>query len=202
VSPYMSGFHVFADFEMGDATDALANIRKEWGYMLNRDPGGVFWERIENSGLPGRGLFSDSAAHAWSTGPTVALSKYVLGVAPKTGGFRQWSVAPQVGDLAWAQGVVPTPRGSISVRWLHNGGSFALTVKGPKRGSGLVTIPGARHSTIARNGRIVWMHGKRAPHVRARAMGRDVVFTQGGGSATYAFAGKGGGKKGHKGHKK
>jgi len=166
--------------------------------MLNRDPGGVFWERIENNGLPGRGVFSDSSAHAWSTGPTALLSQYVLGVSPKTAGYRQWSVAPQVGDLAWAQGVVPTPRGSIAVRWTHNGAAFVLTVKGPKRGQGFVTIPGARHRTIARDGRIVWSHGKRAPHVDAQAMSRDVIFRQGSGSATYAFIGnapKKGGKK-------
>ncbi len=77
ISPFMGSFNVFADFAAGDEAAALSLIRTEWGWMVSLDPGGVDWERIE---LDGTINAMDSAAHAWSTGPTAALSEYVLGV--------------------------------------------------------------------------------------------------------------------------
>lgn len=162
--------------------------------MISHDPGGVDWERIEPTGVPagtsGSLMLADSSAHAWSTGPTAALSKYVLGVAPATPGYVRWTVAPQPGDLKWAQGTVPTPRGSITVRWKRSGNrSFVLTLLGPRGSSGTVSIPLLpRGATIARNGKVVWSHGRAAHGVHAHRSGNTVAFAQGAGEATYAWA--------------
>jgi hypothetical protein len=196
ISPYMGSFNVQADFATGNTAPALALMRQEWGFMIDHDPGGTDWERIEPSGVPagtsGALAAADSSAHAWSTGPTPALSEYVLGVAPATPGYSTWTVAPQLGNLRWAQGVVPAPRGPISVRWRRaaRNHSFVLTVRAPTGTSGTVAVPllGGRR-TIARNGRIVWSDGRPARHVHARRVGKTVVFTQGAGPATYAWAG-------------
>ena len=187
-SPYMGSFHVLADFATRNEPAALALIRQEWGYMIQHDPGGVDWERIQLNGVPAGGPAADSSAHAWSTGPTAALSMFVLGVRPTTPGYRRWSVAPQPGDLRWAQGIVPTRRGPLSVRWRRKRGrSFVLTVRVPRGTSGKVVVPLIhRGGTIARSGRIVWSNGRPAPGVRAHRAGRTVVFAQHRGLSTYA----------------
>lgn len=192
ISPYMGSFNVLADFAAGNEPAALALIRQEWGFMIAHDPGGVDWERIEPNGIPagtsGTLMIADSSAHAWLTGPTAALSEYVLGVAPTSPGYGRWIVAPNPGDLKWAQGVVPTPHGAISVRWQRNGRrSFVITVQAPSATSGSVVVPLlGRGGAIARNGRVLWIRGRSAHGFRARRSGNAVVFAQGAGRATYA----------------
>jgi Bacterial alpha-L-rhamnosidase C-terminal domain/Cytochrome c len=82
--------------------------------------GGV-WEALAPDGSPATresagGTFA-SLAHGWASGPTSALSKYVLGVRPVQPGYKTWLIEPQPGDLSWAEGRVPTPYGPIAVRW-------------------------------------------------------------------------------------
>ena len=187
ISPYMGGFNVLADFETGHADSALALIRLEWGFMVTHDPGGVDWERINVDGMPTGGSSADSAAHAWSTGPTAALSEYVVGVTPVTPGFIRWSVAPQYGDLQWAQGSVPTPHGPIAVRWRRSATTFVVTESAPVATSGTVTVPLIDlRGTIARNGTLVWSAGRPVRGVQAHRVGSSVVFTESAGTNTYA----------------
>jgi len=40
----------------------------------------------------------------------------VLGVTPLEPGFTKARIAPVLGDLAWAEGAYPTPRGPLRVR--------------------------------------------------------------------------------------
>lgn len=194
ISPYMGSFQVLADFATGRDTAALALIRQEWGYMVNRHPGGVEWERIQLDGIPAPGSFgvvSDSTAHAWSTGPTPALSEYVVGVSPTAPGFGRWQVAPQPSGLAWAQGVVPTPHGPISVRWRRTGAhSFVMTVEAPSHATGIVAIPIAdSHGAVARDGELIWRNGTALAASRARRVGNTIEVPQGPGTATYAATG-------------
>jgi hypothetical protein len=194
ISPYMGSFNVLADFATGRTGAALAMIRREWGYMINHDPGGVEWERIQLNGIPAGGslgVVSDSLAHAWSTGPTPALSEYVLGVSPAAPGFARWQVAPSPAELSWAQGVVPTPHGSISVRWRRpDSSSFVMTVLSPRGETGTVSIPiNDTHATVARDGRAIWRDGHAVDSSGAQRVGDRVEVTQQAGSATYAAAG-------------
>jgi alpha-L-rhamnosidase len=82
-----------------------------------------------------------SLAHGWGSGPTSALSKYVLGVRPVSPGYKTWLVEPQSGDLTWAKGRVPTPYGPIEVRWEKEGNEFILRVEVPEGTSGTVGVP-------------------------------------------------------------
>ena len=187
ISPYMGGLNVLADFSIDRATTALSLVEEEWGPMVSHDPGGVDWERMLPDGLTGGGgATAVSSAHAWSTGPTAALSEFVLGVTPATPGFAHWAIAPQPGGLHWAQGVVPTPHGSISVAWQRTDGSFVLTESAPHGTSGTVAIPvGGRGGVVALNGRVVWTAGRAVGGARARRVGGTAVFTVGG-RATFA----------------
>ncbi len=189
VSPFMGSFNVLADFQVRDTAAALSLVAREWGFMIGHDPGGVDWERIELDGVPAGGLNADSSAHAWSTGPTAALSEYVVGVAPTAPGYRRWAIAPQTATLRWAQGSVPTPHGTIAVEWRRSAGSFVLTESTPHGTTGTVSVPLVTPSgTIARDGTVVWRGGRPAGGVAAHTVGQTVVFTATSGSATYASA--------------
>jgi alpha-L-rhamnosidase len=193
ISPYMGSFNVLADFATGRTSAALALIRQEWGYMISRDPGGVEWERIQLDGIPAGGslgVVSDSSAHAWSTGPTAALSEYVVGVRPTTPGYAHWLVAPRPTGLSWAQGVVPGPHGSISVRWNHaKDGSFVLTIQSPSHETGTVAIPtDGRPVTVARDGRVIWQDGHAAGGSDAHRVGTTIRVTQPPGHSTATYA--------------
>ena len=53
--------------------------------------------------------------HGWSCTPTKDLVFYTLGVTPAEPGYTTARIKPDLGDLAWAEGKVPTPHGLISV---------------------------------------------------------------------------------------
>lgn len=121
---------------------ALDLIRQYWGAML--DFGATtFWEdfdlawtknagRIDELPQPGKAdLHADfgrfcytglrhSFCHGWAAGPAAYLSEYVLGVRPAAPGFQEVVIAPNLGDLDFATGVVPTPLGPIHVEATGN----------------------------------------------------------------------------------
>jgi len=156
VSPFIGGFDLQARFAAGDTADAYALMRREWTQMVSPGPQytGAFWENFTPSGAVSNG--SISLAHGWSTGPTSALSEYALGVRPVTPGYATWIVAPQPGDLRWAQGQVPTPHGPIDIRWTGDHGRFVLWLRAPRGTSGTVAVPASGDVTVRVNGRTVW----------------------------------------------
>ena len=133
------GFYVLqALAKSGDTDTALDFIRTYWGAML--DFGATtFWEdfnlqwtnnagRIDELVPSGKkdihgdyGAycyvgFRHSLCHGWASGPTAWLSQVVLGVKPLEPGCKRVRVAPQLGNLKWAEGKYPTPLGPIRVR--------------------------------------------------------------------------------------
>lgn len=133
------GYYVLqALAKSGDSDTALDFIRAFWGTML--DYGATtFWEdfnldwtanaaRIDELVPPGKkdlhgdyGAycyigFRHSLCHGWASGPTAWLSEHVLGVTPLEPGCKVVGIAPQLGNLQWAEGDYPTPNGVIHVR--------------------------------------------------------------------------------------
>ena len=105
ISTFPGSMELAAHLAAGDTTQALDLMRREWGYMLNSPlgTGSTFWEGYLANGQFGYGGAYMSNAHGWATGPTSALTFYVLGIRPTTiqGGY---DIAPQTGDLSSAQG--------------------------------------------------------------------------------------------------
>jgi len=144
VSPFVTNEEVQALFATGDGAAAIGLIERLWGHM--DAPGPDFtaadWELVGARGRPGFGD-NTSLAHGWASGATADLSSDVLGVVPSTPGFRTWTVAPRPGSLRWAEGDVPTPHGTIAVRWARSPGSgrFSLQVSAPAHTRGTVAVP-------------------------------------------------------------
>ena len=59
------------------------------------------------------------------------LSDYILGVRPTSPGYRTWTFEPRPGNLTFAEGRVPTPRGFIEARWERVGDRLKCRVKAP-----------------------------------------------------------------------
>ncbi len=92
----------------GFERQAMDVIRRNWGPMALTG-NGTFWEQFtQNAG---------TSCHAWSASPTYILSRSVLGVMPTAPAYASYTVAPQLGNLTWAKGAIPTPKGNVTVSW-------------------------------------------------------------------------------------
>lgn len=138
------GFSTFYGYYMleamakaGNYEGAMDVIRNFWGAML--DMGATtFWEDfnvdwLENAApidaLVPEGKkdihgdfgaycyvgFRHSLCHGWASGPTSWLSRHVLGVEVVEPGCKVVRIAPNLGDLEWAEGSFPTPYGDIKL---------------------------------------------------------------------------------------
>ncbi|KAH9824577.1 glycoside hydrolase family 78 protein, partial [Teratosphaeria destructans] len=102
ISPFISSFEVQGHLALGETARALDLIRRSWGWYLAH-PNGTGSTVIEGYLTNGsfgyrnyRGYFYDpsyvSHAHGWSSGPTSALTNYVLGleVTGRVGSAWRW----------------------------------------------------------------------------------------------------------------
>ena len=83
-------------------------------------------------------------SHGWCSTPLVQMSARVLGVTPLTPGFETISIRPELCDLTWAKGSVPTPHGDVAVAWTLGEGKFTLDVTVPDGTEAEVTLPVSR----------------------------------------------------------
>jgi len=184
ISPYISSWELLARFSVGDGAGALSLMRRLFGHMVSTDPASTMWEAVDPSGepsgrIPGIGGNAASLSHVWSTGPVPALNKYVLGIRPAAPGYATWQISPQLVDLRWAQGQVPTPAGPIASRWQRGAAdaSFVLTVDAPTSTTGTVVVPVLGGDRMIRmDDQVVWDRGRRSPGVTAKASESGVAF--------------------------
>jgi alpha-L-rhamnosidase len=147
VSPYGGFFVLGALYRHGHAALAEDFMRRYWAPML-ADPEGTLWEHFERH--------EGTSSHAWSAAPTYYLSTEVLGVGlgyPEAATLDDIIIAPRAETLSWARGVVPHPRGAISVDWRLDGDLLRVSVSAP---------PGVRYR-VAPRGRLgrakLWLNG-------------------------------------------
>ncbi|MCE9616049.1 MAG: glycoside hydrolase family 78 protein [Lentisphaerae bacterium] len=75
---------------------------------------------------------SASSIHGGGAGVVWTLTQHVLGIRPAEPGYAAVVFDPRPGNLTWAKGVVPTPRGDIQVAWRRGeNGRLQHTVKVP-----------------------------------------------------------------------
>ena len=162
VSTFYGYYVLCALGRAGEIGAALELIRTYWGAMLDRGAT-TFWEdfnlewldgssRIDELPAPGqKDLHGDygaycyegfrhSLCHGWASGPTAWLSEYVLGFQPLAPGCSRLRVAPQLGELDWAEGAYPTPRGPVKVR--HERGADGRIVSEIQAPDGIEIVRG------------------------------------------------------------
>ena len=116
---------------------ALDLVRNYWGAMLKLGATS-FWEDFSLDWVPGATSIDElpvsgrpdihkdfgaycykglrhSLCHGWSAGPAAWCSQKILGIEPLQPGFKEISFRPDLCDLEFVKGTVPTPYGSIAV---------------------------------------------------------------------------------------
>jgi alpha-L-rhamnosidase len=135
----MTYWHRYADLDaaarIGAVGWGLDYIRRHWGPAI--DAGlTTLWETFDPTWLEDDdphaltvvgsetaryGGYETSLCHGWSAGPAPWLHRAVLGITPRADGCAAIRFAPALGDLAWAEGTVPTPYGPIDVTLRRTG---------------------------------------------------------------------------------
>jgi hypothetical protein len=125
ISPYFNSYVLEAMAATDHRREALDWIRAYWGGML-AEGATSFWESYDlrwpktNPHLSlqadGTSGYFVSLAHGWSSGPTAWLTENILGITPASPGYDTVNIRPNLLGLDFANGSVPTPHGTISIR--------------------------------------------------------------------------------------
>lgn len=133
------------------ASRGLDLIRRAWGWYLN-NPYGTQSTCIEGYLADGTWGYRDttgydndfsytSHAHGWSTGPTDALTSYIVGLTITAPSGTSWSLAPQFGDLTSAEAGFTTPLGKFSAKWTKQGNGYSIVYAMPPGTTGAIRLP-------------------------------------------------------------
>ncbi|RKF75481.1 putative bacterial alpha-l-rhamnosidase domain protein [Golovinomyces cichoracearum] len=148
---YGQSLEVKGHFKAFNAQYALDLIRRAWGWYLNNPFGtastciegyradGSFGYRAETG--YGNHYSYTSHAHGWSTGPTDALTSYIVGLTITEPGGQKWAISPQFADLTYAEAGFSTPLGKFSSKWILGEGGFTLSWDAPHGTQGVLIIP-------------------------------------------------------------
>ncbi|KAG8766375.1 hypothetical protein FRC12_006921 [Ceratobasidium sp. 428] len=179
ISTFISGFELVAHFRAGNPQRALDLIRSMWGYVWNA-PYSVQSSLIEGYYKDGRCHYPFQAydpsyishAHPWASGPSIVLSRDVVGLEFTNPTHTTWAVFPEAEvDLEYAVAGVSSASGELlasgwskTSKW-----SFEMAVKAPAGTRGQVGVPvlwGWDQSyEIRLNGRLVRSGAGNASHV-------------------------------------
>ncbi|KAF8848023.1 bacterial alpha-L-rhamnosidase domain protein [Acephala macrosclerotiorum] len=167
IVPFIESMEIKAHLAAHQTTRALDLTRLSWGWYLNNPYGtestfiegyledGSFGYRA-NAGYENTYSYV-SHSHGWSTGPTHALSTYVLGLQLTNPGGKTWVISPQFGNLKSVEGGFTTGLGKFSVKWVVADDGFALEYNVPSSTSGRLILPASigRTPKVAVNGRLL-----------------------------------------------
>ena len=117
------------------------------GYLQD----GTFAYRTGSGGY-GNDISYTSHAHGWSTGPTYALSTYVLGIQLLSPGGATWTLAPQLGDLTSVEGGFTTNLGKFSAKWTLSTSGYGLQYNMPTATNGTLVLPAVSTPKITLDG--------------------------------------------------
>ena len=151
-------------FSEGRGQWALDYIRKNWGDQMNRNDFNGAW--FENW-IPKLGR---SKSHAWCAGPTALLPEKILGVEPILPGWKKFKIKPNLYDLDWCKGIIPSLAGDINVkikRLRKQNLEVGVQIKTiiPLNTSSKIYVPvqESKYFTIEVNDKEIWKDGKFLP---------------------------------------
>ena len=115
-SPYQEMYIEEAMLQL-NPTETLKRMRSRYSFMIN-SWSSTLWEHFNTT---------MSSNHAWSAGPLYHLGSSFLGVRPLKPAYDEYAFLPLIGDLKQMSGVVPSPKGNITVSCTIAGDSSAIT---------------------------------------------------------------------------
>ena len=112
---YLQYFIFAALKQCGNYSEILRRIRKYWGEIVQTGYPTIFEAGIHQFGKTAFGG-DGSMCHAFATAPVDFMQTVILGITPIEPSFKTFAVNPQLLDLEFAEGKIPTPNGNIHVR--------------------------------------------------------------------------------------
>ncbi|MGH9886045.1 MAG: MGH1-like glycoside hydrolase domain-containing protein, partial [bacterium] len=164
ISTFAGSMELMSHFQAGYDTRGLDMIRSMWGYMLDAPHGtrSTIWEGLNSDGsFAYQGPFQ-SLSHGWGTGPTSALTYYVLGLTPDTVSGQIYHVIPHPGDLTHVEGKLTMAPGKVVFSSYDVGAScqtFSMRVDAQAHtgSTGRIGVPRfAANHTVLVNGAAAW----------------------------------------------
>lgn len=154
VSPFISSIELTTHFRAGRADRGLKLIRDAWGWYINH-PNGTQSTVVEGYLVDGswayrgdRGYRNDptyvSHAHGWSSGPTSAMTEYLVGLRVTKPGGQEWQLKPVLGELAGAEAGFTTALGRFSAKFAVSGGKAVVEWDAPAGTRGYLVLPGQK----------------------------------------------------------
>lgn len=142
-SVYAAQYLLKSLFENGEAKAAVAEMiapgDRSWRHMV--DSGAtITWEAWDERYKPNLDW-----NHAWGAAPANLLPRFVLGVQVSKPGWSEAEIKPHPGGLGFANGTVPTPRGTVRVSWKTEP-TFALSAVLPAGMEAKVRLPATESS--------------------------------------------------------
>lgn len=113
---------------------------RSWRHMVESGTT-ITWEAWDQKYKP-----NQDWNHAWGAAPANLFPRYLLGAEPLTPGWQQARIRPQTGNLTFAKGKIPTPRGPITVDW-KTGSTFNLNLTLPAGTTAQLDLPAPTNST-------------------------------------------------------
>ena len=140
-------------FDQGEHVyDLIHQNQTHWGHMLDQGAT-TTWEAWD----AGR-----SRSHGWSAYPMKFFKSGILGVEPTLPAYEAFRVRPRTGGgLTYAEGSIPTLKGSIFVRWTKTATGVWLLVFAPVNTQAEVHVPiGSLTNPIIKDGQtVIWANG-------------------------------------------
>ncbi|MES2390745.1 MAG: alpha-L-rhamnosidase C-terminal domain-containing protein [Acidobacteriota bacterium] len=148
-TPYYNYYIISAMAQTNHREDALQWIRQYWGGML--DEGATsFWEAYDPDWFKedfhaslqadNRSGYFVSLAHGWASGAGPWLTEQVLGIQSTAAGMSKLNIRPDLLDLKWARGAVPTPNGLLKLD-IKRDPVFTVELDLPPHTTATVSLP-------------------------------------------------------------
>lgn len=103
-SPFMQFYELAALCSLGNLSQVLERIRKQWNSSLLK------------AQLPSPdAVVDEKQCYAWGICLYYILGRYFLGVKPVKPGYEEFEIRPELGGLEFIEGKIPLPQGEISV---------------------------------------------------------------------------------------
>jgi len=152
-SVYAAQYLLEGLFENGEDAAAIALMiapgDRSWRHMVDSGTT-ITWEAWDQKYKP-----NQDWNHAWGAAPANLLPRFVLGMQALSPGWERAIIEPHPGGLTYAEGKIPTPRGSVSVAWKRNT-TFSMRIVLPAGMTAKVSIPAVEDSQG------VWVNSKPA----------------------------------------
>ncbi len=146
VQPYFMHFVFEALHQSGLFAEYGFREMRQWKALLDEHPTSLkeCWDNGDYS-------------HAWGGSPAYQFFTRVLGITPTLPGFRRVNLQPNLGDLDWAEGQVPTPHGIIGCRWDRKNGQVVGKLSIPAAVTAYLSLPvsATDRSGIVLNGSLI-----------------------------------------------